>query len=266
MSLQDTSFPAAAAAGKPLAGKTAVITGVAGGLGSALADAFIAAGAIVVGCDIVEPGPGSGVMGDGEFTLADVSREADMEHLADAVIARHGRLDAFVNNAAVQIERELTETTEADLDRILNVNLKGVFFGTKHAVRAMRSTGGGSIVNISSILGLVGDGLLAAYCTAKGGILGLTRAAAVQYASAGIRCNAVCPGDIETPLLTNYLAHLPNPTEARAKIEGQYPGHRIAEASEVASAVIFLASDQSAFINGQTLVVDGGLLASCYRG
>jgi meso-butanediol dehydrogenase / (S,S)-butanediol dehydrogenase / diacetyl reductase len=107
----------------------------------------------------------------------------------------------MVNNAAIQVEQELAETTEEQLDRVLAVNLKGPFFGCKHAVRVMRESGGGAIVNVASILALVGDGILAAYCAAKGGVLGVTRATAVRYGADGIRCNAICPGDIDTPLV-----------------------------------------------------------------
>jgi NAD(P)-dependent dehydrogenase (short-subunit alcohol dehydrogenase family) len=248
----------------PLAGKITVITGVAGGLGQALAKAFTGSGATVVGCDIVDQA--AAVPNRWDFVHADVSREDAVQQLVETVAERHGRLDVMVNNAAVQLERELIETTEEELDQILNVNLKGVFFGTKHAVRVMRPEGAGSIVNVSSVLGLVGDGILAAYCTAKGGVLGLTRATAVQYAKDGIRCNAICPGDIDTPLLAKFLAQSEDPKAARTKIEEQYPGHRIAQPAEIAAAAVFLASDQSVFVNGQTLVVDGGMLASCYRG
>ena len=170
----------------------------------------------------------------------------------------------MVNNAAIQIEEELAETTEEQLDRILAVNLKGVFFGCKHAVRAMRTTGGGSIVNIASILGLVGDGLLAAYCAAKGGVLGITRATAVRYGADGIRCNAVCPGDIDTPLVAAYFRTAEDPAQLRAEVEAEYPLGRIAQPEEIARAVVFLASEDSSFMTGQPLVLDGGLLADCY--
>src|SRR5205814_3136888 len=147
-------------------------------------------------------------------------------------------LHVMVNNAAVQIEQELAETTEEQLDRILAVNLKGVFFGCKHAVRAMRPAGGGAIVNVASILGLVGDGILAAYCAAKGGVLGVTRATAVQYGSAGIRCNAICPGDIDTPLVQAYFDAAPDPAARRREVELEYPLGRIAQPQEVARAAV----------------------------
>jgi NAD(P)-dependent dehydrogenase (short-subunit alcohol dehydrogenase family) len=184
--------------------------------------------------------------------------------LVAAAVDERGRLDVMVNNAAIQIEEELAETTEEQLDRILAVNLKGVFFGCKHAVRAMRPAGGGAIVNIASILALVGDGILAAYCAAKGGVLGITRATAVRYASDGIRCNAVCPGDIDTPLVQAYFNTAADPDALRAEVSAEYPLGRIAEPREIACSVVFLASDDSSFMTGQPLVVDGGLLADCY--
>jgi meso-butanediol dehydrogenase / (S,S)-butanediol dehydrogenase / diacetyl reductase len=246
-----------------LEGRGAVVTGVGSGLGRELARELAAEGALVLGCDVNDEGGGATMDGIGFFRHADVSRERDVEELVAAALQRFGRLDVMVNNAAIQIEEELAETTEEQLDLILAVNLKGVFFGCKHAVRAMRG-GGGSIVNIASILGLVGDGILAAYCAAKGGVLGITRATAVRYGADGIRCNAVCPGDIDTPLVAAYFQTAKDPAALRAEIEAEYPLGRIAQPREIARAVVFLASDDSSFVSGQPLVVDGGLLADCY--
>ena len=143
---------------RSLEGRCAVVTGVGSGLGQAIAGEFAAEGALVVGCDVNDAAGEATMAGIGTYVHADVSREAEVEGLIAAAVERHGRLHVMVNNAAVQIEQELVETTEEQLDRILAVNLKGVFFGCKHAVRAMRPAGGGAIVNIASILGLVGDG------------------------------------------------------------------------------------------------------------
>jgi NAD(P)-dependent dehydrogenase (short-subunit alcohol dehydrogenase family) len=247
-----------------LDGKGAIVTGVGSGLGRAVAVRLAGEGARVLGCD-VDDGAGEETMaGTGLYRHADVSREADVAALVGAAVESFGRLDVMVNNAAIQVERELVETTEEDLDRVLAVNLKGVFFGCKHAVLAMRETGGGTIVNVASILALVGDGLLAAYCAAKGGVLGITRATAVQYGSSGIRCNAICPGDIDTPIVQAYFAAAGDPAAVRAEVEAEYPLGRIAQPDEIARAVVFLASDDSVFMSGQPLVVDGGLLATCY--
>ncbi len=249
---------------RSLEGRCAVVTGVGSGLGQAIAREFAFEGALVVGCDVNDSAGEATMDGIGTYLHADVSREAEVEALIAAAVARHGRLHVMVNNAAVQIEQELAETTEEQLDRILGVNLKGVFFGCKHAVRAMRPAGGGAIVNIASILGLVGDGILAAYCAAKGGVLGITRATAVQYGRDGIRCNAVCPGDIDTPLVQAYFDTAEDPAALRAEVSAEYPLERIAAPREIARAVVFLAGEDASFMSGQPLVVDGGLLATCY--
>jgi NAD(P)-dependent dehydrogenase (short-subunit alcohol dehydrogenase family) len=249
---------------RSLEGRSAVVTGVGSGLGQAIAREFAAEGALVVGCDVNDAAGEATMAGIGSYVHADVSREAEVEGLIAVAVERHGGLHVMVNNAAVQIEQELAETTEEQLDRILAVNLKGVFFGCKHAVRTMRPAGGGAIVNIASILGLVGDGILAAYCAAKGGVLGITRATAVQYGRDGIRCNAVCPGDIDTPLVQAYFNTAADPAALRAEVSAEYPLERIAEPREVARAVVFLAGEDASFMSGQPLVVDGGLLATCY--
>jgi NAD(P)-dependent dehydrogenase (short-subunit alcohol dehydrogenase family) len=247
-----------------LEGRGAVVTGVGSGLGREIARELAGEGARVLGCDVNDAAGQATMQGIGSYLHADVSRERDVEELVAEAQRRFGQLDVMVNNAAIQIEEELTETTEAQLDQILAVNLKGVFFGCKHAVRAMRSTGGGSIVNIASILALVADGILAAYCAAKGGVLGITRATAVRYGGDGIRCNAVCPGDIDTPLVAAYFAAAEDPEALRAEVTREYPLGRIAQPREIARAVVFLASDDSSFMSGQPLIVDGGLLADCY--
>jgi NAD(P)-dependent dehydrogenase (short-subunit alcohol dehydrogenase family) len=254
--------------GGRLDGRAAVVTGVATGLGQAIARAFGEEGARVLGCDVKDE-LGRATMaslppGAGFYRHADVSRQADVQALVDEAVDRFGRLDVMVNNAAIQIEQTLLETTEDTLDRILDTNLKGVFYGCRHAVRVMRERGGGSIVNIASILALTGDGILAAYCAAKGGVLGVTRATAVQYGRDGIRCNAVCPGDVDTPIVQGYFAASPDPAARRAEVEAEYPLGRIAAPEEVARTVVFLGSDDASFVSGQPIVVDGGLLADCY--
>ena len=246
-------------------GKSVAITGVSSGLGFALAVEFAAAGATVFGCDINDDAGRHNMESIGATYLhADVSKEAEVEALVKHVVTSSGGIDVMVNNAAVSVNEELAETSEKDLDRILAVNLKGPFFGTKHAVRAMLQGEGGSIINIASILGIVADGMLAAYCAAKGGVLGLTRAAAVQYSDRGIRINAICPGDIDTPLVREYFDMFDDPAAAREQIEKEYPMKRIAAPKEIAQTALFLASPFSSFITGQQIVVDGGLTVTCY--
>ena len=170
----------------------------------------------------------------------------------------------MVNNAAIQVEQELAETTEEQLDRVLGDEPQGPLLRLQARRARDAPAGGGAIVNVASILALVGDGILAAYCAAKGGVLGITRATAVQYGAAGIRCNAVCPGDIDTPLVQAYFDTAADPAALRAEVSAEYPLGRIAQPREIARAVVFLASDDASFMSGQPLVVDGGLLATCY--
>ncbi len=164
----------------------------------------------------------------------------------------------------MQLEKPLHETSLEDWDWVNRVNLKGVFLGCREAVRAMRANGGGSIINTASILAHTGDPFLPAYTATKTGVLGLTRAIAVDYARDGIRANCVSPGDMETPMIEKYFAATPDPAAARAEMEAAYPGKRIAKPAEVARAVIFLASDEAAFISGTDILVDGGLTAKTY--
>lgn len=247
-----------------LDGRSVVVTGVGSGLGRAIAQEFAAEGAFVLGCDIDDDAGRATMAASGYYHHADVAIEGDVEALVQAAVARWGRLDVIVNNAAINVEAELAETTEALLDRVLAVNLKGVFFGCKHAVRAMKPAGGGVIVNIASILALVGDGVYAAYCAAKGGVLGITRATAARYGVDGIRCNAICPGDIDTPMLRTFFETCEDPIAARHGMADEYPLRRIADPREIARSALFLASDDSSFMTGQPLVVDGGLTADCY--
>lgn len=247
-----------------LQGRGVVVTGVASGLGSALAQEFAAEGARVLGCDVSDDAGAAVMDGIGAYRHTDVSREAEVEALVDDAVRRFGRLDVMVNNAAIQVEQELADTSEEQLDRVLAVNLKGPFFGCKHAIRAMRDAGGGAIVNVSSVLAMAGDPMLAAYGAAKGGVLAMTKSAAVKYGRDNIRCNAVCPGDIQTPLVEAYFAAADDPAALRAQADSEYPLGRIGQPQEVARAVLFLASNDARFVTGESLVVDGGLLAECY--
>jgi NAD(P)-dependent dehydrogenase (short-subunit alcohol dehydrogenase family) len=171
------------------------------------------------------------------FVRLDVTREEDWQRAAGAAVARFGKLDILVNNAGIFPLGRIEETSEETWDRVMEINAKGVFLGTKHAIPEMRSAGGGSIVNISSIAGLIGSALAPAYGASKGAVRLFTKATAIQYARDGIRANSVHPGVIETPMTANSL--LPNE----------------------AYGVLYLASDESSFITGSELVIDGGLTA-----
>jgi len=250
--------------------KVAMVTGAGSGIGKATAEYFAQQGAKVVAVDwnrssgqetaaaIAKAG------GQAVFCHADVSIAAQVEAAVATAIERFAHLDILVNNAAIQILSKLVETSEADWDRTHSVNLKGVFLGCKYAIPAMKKAGGGSVVNIASVLGLVADPDLAAYCAAKGGVISLTRVAALTYGADGIRVNCICPGDVETPLVEEYFNKDPDPARLRNEIYSKYALRRIASPNEVAKVAAFLASNQSSFMTGSAVVMDGGLTIKCY--
>jgi NAD(P)-dependent dehydrogenase (short-subunit alcohol dehydrogenase family) len=202
--------------------------------------------------------------GEAVFHHRDVSQAQEVEAAVNAAVQRFGGLDILINNAAIQVLSKLTETCEADWDKTLSVNLKGVFLGCKYAIPAMRTRGGGAIVNIASVLGLVADPDLAAYCAAKGGVISLTRVAALTYGQEQIRVNCICPGDVETPLVQEYFEKDPDPARLRNEIYSKYALRRIASPLEIAKTAAFLASGESSFLTGSAIVADGGLTIKCY--
>lgn len=259
------------AAGGRLAGKAGVITGATSGLGLAVLRAMTGEGAAIVavgrnagrGAEIVETIRADG--GRASFFTGDVSREADI--IAAIALCREtfGSIDIMHNNAAFFTTGELHETTNEQWQTSLETNLSSVFWGSKHAVIAMREQGrGGSIINTASVASFTATADTLAYVTTKSGVMGLTRATALAYAAEGIRCNAVCPGDFESSILEQFFAAAPDPTSARAAIAATYPTKRILSPDDVAGAVVFLASDEARGITGTSIVVDDGLLAKTY--
>jgi NAD(P)-dependent dehydrogenase (short-subunit alcohol dehydrogenase family) len=253
-----------------LNGKVAIVTGSGSGIGKATAELFAREGAKVT---VVDRDKISGAQtvnaicatrGEACFCYADVSKSDDMQKAIDATVGHYGKLDVLVNNAAVQIMATLVDTSEEIWDEIQNTNLKGVFLGCKFGIPAMLRAGGGSIINIASVLGLVGDPDLAAYCAAKGGVIALTKVAALTYGPQGIRVNCICPGDVETPLVKAYFDKDADPVRLRNEVYSKYALRRIATPTEIANAVLFLASDASSFVSGSTVVVDGALTVKCY--
>ena len=253
-----------------LAGKVAIVTGAGSGIGQAIAEVFAKEGAKVAVLDRDQSSGQATVQkiaaagGEAMLCHADVSKSAEVQRAIRSILEKYRRLDVLVNNAAVQTLAKLVDTSEEDWDRIHNINLKGVFLGCKYAIPAMLKGGGGSIVNIASVLGFVGDPDLAAYCAAKGGVIALTKVAALTYGPQGIRVNCICPGDVETPLVQSYFDKDPDPASLREEVSSKYALRRIATPREIANAALFLASADSSFVTGSTLVVDGALTVKCY--
>ena len=247
-----------------LAGKIVLISGGARGMGAAEARLFAREGAQIVLGDILDA-EGKAVEaevnakgGEAVFVHLDVTREAEWEQAVALAVSRFGKLNVLVNNAGIGDASRIEDTTAEAWDRVLAVNAKGVFLGTKAAIPAMRQAGGGSIVNISSQLGLVGmDDSSPQYTASKGAVRLLTKTTALQYAREGIRCNSVHPGPIVTPMTERRRAE---PTVYQRMLS-RIPLGRYGEPDEVAYAVLYLASDESSFVTGSELVIDGGWTA-----
>lgn len=251
-----------------LAGKIALITGAGLGLGRASAEMMAREGAHVIVTDIGTDDLDETACriraagGSVETHLLDVCGEADWARIAAAVTAAHGGLDVLVNNAGIAPIGTIESCDMAEWRACMAVNADGVFLGCKAAVRLMKGRGAGSIVNLSSIDGIIGEADLAAYCASKGAVRTLTKAVAVHCAERGygIRCNSVHPGYIWTPQTENYLAGLGKPAAERAKALARHPIGRLGRPEDVAFMVLYLASDESTFVTGAELVVDGGYL------
>ena len=250
-----------------LTGKVALVTGAASGLGAAAARALAQAGASVLLTDRDLAGEEvAGAMADQglhtAFRLHDVTSHPDWAAAVEDAVDRFGRLDILVNNAGISGGRhELMDHSFDAWRQILSVNLDGVFLGLRHAGPRIAAAGGGSVINVSSILGKVGMGGAAAYCASKGGVTLLTKAAALEWAPLGIRVNSIHPGFIDTPLVSNALAERDDGNELRVALMAAHPMARFGLPSEIGEAVLFLASDASSFMTGAELVVDGGYTA-----
>jgi 3(or 17)beta-hydroxysteroid dehydrogenase len=252
--------------GERLAGKAAFVTGAASGIGAAIARRFIAEGARVALADIdavagaalaAEFGPAA------LFLRHDVTAEADwLDNLARAV-AEFGRLDILVNNAGIGPAGTIEKTSLAEWRHVHAVNLDGVFLGCKHGIAALREAGGGSIVNVSSVAGLMGTPTLAAYGSSKAAVRQLTKSVALHCARLrdAIRCNSIHPAFAATPMVEAMIARSKAPERTRAALEEQIPLGRLGEAEEVAALALYLASDESRFVTGGEFVIDGGLTA-----
>ena len=248
-----------------LAEKVALITGSGSGMGRVAAQMFAAEGAKVVVAEFGEEAGAETVRlvtdagGEATFVQADVSREEDARRMVDAAVEHYGRLDVLYNNAGVMPEADhsVVDTDVEVWDRVMAVNLRGVFLGCKYAIPSMVERGGGSVINISSFVALIGCSVPQdAYTASKGAVLSLTRSLAVQFGPRGVRTNAICPGPIETPLLMDWL--LKDEDAKRLRL-ARNPTGRFGKPEEIVNVAVYLASDESRWTNGAQFVIDGGI-------
>ena len=247
--------------------KIALVTGAGSGIGRASSLTLAREGAKVVVSDVNAEGAEATLSaikergGDGIFIHADVSKSADVEALIGEIVSAYGRLDCAYNNAGIEgnVGGRLHEYPEDVWDRLIDINLKGVWLCMKHEIPQMLSQGGGAIVNTASVAGLVGSQRLSAYIASKHGVVGLTKAAALEYARDGIRVNAVCPGIIETPMIRRLIAGRDD--DFAANIPTRQPIGRLGTPEEIAESVAWLCSDASSLVTGLAMAVDGGITA-----
>ena len=250
-----------------LTNKVTIVTGAGAGIGQATALLFAHKGARVVVADTDAAAGASTVAlirqagGEATFVQADVSNAVDAEKMVKTAIDAYGRLDILVNNAGIYTKGDVANTAESDWDRIMSVNLKGVFLCSKYAHAAMKNTGGGVIVNVASEAGLVAIKNQVAYNVSKSGVIALTKSAAVDFAADNIRVNCICPGTTETPLVKAALAKEADPVKSRRALEECRPLNRLGRPEEIAAGILSLASDELGYATGAILSVDGGYTA-----
>jgi NAD(P)-dependent dehydrogenase (short-subunit alcohol dehydrogenase family) len=251
--------------GGRLSGKTAIVTGGTEGIGAAVARAFSAEGAQLLlvarraerGRRLVDELGGDQV----RFLAADVANESTARDAVSTAVDAFGKVDVLVNNAALDFVRDILDTDRADLERLFAANFFGAFAMLRECGRVMREHGGGSIVNVTSRNASVGVPSMGAYAAAKGALLSLTRVAAIEWAAAGVRVNAVAPGLTETPLIRAWIDEQPDPVAFRSALVESVPLGRLARPEDVAQAILYLASDESAHVTGASIPVDGGYTA-----
>lgn len=245
-----------------LTGKIALVTGAASGIGEAAAKTLAAANAFVYVCDLDEAN-GARVAaeigaGKAEFLKLNVAEKAECEQAANKVLSEKSKLDVLVNNAGIGHVGTILETDEADLDKLFAVNVRGVFSLTKAFLPSMIERKKGSIINTASIGGVVAIKDRLAYCTTKFAVVGLTKSLALDHAPDGIRVNCICPGRVETPFVKQRISEYPDPQKAYAEMAATQANGRMGTPEEIAASILYLASDESAFVTGSALIIDGG--------
>ena len=251
--------------------KVAVVTGAGSGIGEQIARLFAQQGAHVVLTDIRAEaaervtGEIRAIGGSARAQQLDVADETQVKAAVESVVATEGRLDILVNNAGISHVGNILETSLDDWERIMRVNVQGVFLCAREGVRQMlaQSPPGGAIINMSSVAALIGIERRLPYCASKGAVLALTRSIAIDFVTQGIRCNAICPGTVQTPFVEGYLARnfAGHEDEVRQQLHARQPIGRMGQPGEIASAALYLASDEAAFVTGSALVIDGGWTA-----
>jgi len=242
-----------------LKGKSAVVTGGGRGIGRGIVEAFVAAGARVLTCGRGE----SNAAPDGaEWLRVDVGDRNGVAALAARAQQLFGRIDVLVNNAGVQVEKTIVESSDEDWNQVMGANAYGVFLTCREFIPLMSATGGGTIINIASISATHADPSMALYNASKAFVVGLTRSIAVDHGAQGIRCNAICPGWIDTGMAGAAFALADDPSAARSDALARHASGRLGTPADVAKTAAWLVSDDAAFITGQTVTVDGGLVAA----
>lgn len=254
-----------------LRAKKALVTGAGSGIGAAIAKTFARAGAHVIVADLNEAGARHTVSeivtagGTAEFVTLDVTSETACQALGREILAKHGPLDVLVNNAGIGAVGTLLTTPGSDFDRILQVNVRGIFNVTRAFLPAMIEQGRGSVINMASAAGLEGLKDRLAYATSKHAVVGLTRSAALDHAKSGVRINCLCPGRIETPFVISRLAEYPDREAAYQEMCSTQANGRMGRPEEVAALALYLAADESSFVTGAALAIDGGMTAGSGR-
>jgi NAD(P)-dependent dehydrogenase (short-subunit alcohol dehydrogenase family) len=247
-----------------LEGLRAIVTGAGAGIGRAIAIRLSAEGARVVVADVDEEAANrvAGELG-GESLVhrANVTDAGEVEALVGRAVSEWGGLDAMVNNAGVGVAATTLDTSEKDYDRVMDVCVRGTFLGMKYAIPAVRDAGGGSVTNMSSSAALIGLKDRAVYCAAKGAILSMTRAAAIDHIEEGVRVNCIAPGTVDTPWVARITAGYDDPEEARAQMKARQPHGRLVTPEEIAAMAAYLASEEASSVVGACMIVDGGVTA-----